>query len=228
MELWYRLLNCGFRLAISAGTDSFTNVADHYTPGGGRVYVHTGQPLDYQQWIRNYKRGRSFASNGPSILYTLDDREPGDEIRVAAGAARRFRLKGLIETQIPLDRVEVIVNGKAVVSRSVAGQKRISLDESMALERSSWVAVRALGPWHRLLLNDNQAFAHSSPVYVYFGDQPIAFRGDVRFYIDWIERLIARVKERGRFTTGERRAEVVALFERALRKYQQIEVTAAP
>ena len=34
-ELWYKLLNCGFRLGISAGTDSFTNVADHYTPGGG-------------------------------------------------------------------------------------------------------------------------------------------------------------------------------------------------
>jgi hypothetical protein len=228
MELWYRLLNCGFRLAISAGTDAFTNVADHYTAGGGRVYVHAGQPLDYQQWIRNYKRGRSFASNGPSILFTLDGHEPGDEIRMAAGAARKFRLKALVETQIPLDRVEVIVNGKVLVSRSVAGQKRIALDEPIALERSSWVAVRALGPWHRLVLNDGGAFAHTSPVYVYMGDQPIAFRGDVRFYIDWVERLIARVKERGRFTTGERRAEVVALFERALQKYRQREAVAAP
>ena len=42
MQLWYRLLNCGFRLAISAGTDSFTNVTDHYTAGGSRVYVHAG------------------------------------------------------------------------------------------------------------------------------------------------------------------------------------------
>jgi hypothetical protein len=224
--LWYRLLNCGFRLAISAGTDAFTNVADHYTAGGGRVYVHAGQSLDYVQWIRNYKRGRSFASNGPSILFTLDGREPGDEIRVAAG--RKFRLKAVVETQIPLDRVEVIVNGKALVSRPAAGQKRVALDEAIALERSSWVAVRALGPWHRLVLNDGGAFAHTSPVYVYVGDQPIAFREDVRFYIDWVERLIARVKERGRFTTGERRAEVVALFERALEKYRRIEAVAAP
>jgi len=228
MELWYRLLNCGFRLAISAGTDSFTNVADHYTPGGGRVYVHAGPALDYRQWIGNYKRGRSFASNGPSILFTLDGREPGDEIRLAAGAGRKFRLKALVETPIPLDRVEVMVNGKALLSRSAAGLKRIALDEPIALERSSWVAVRALGPWHRLVLNDAQAFAHSSPVYVYFGDQPIAFGADVRFYIDWIERLIARVKERGQFSTAARREEVVALFERALRMYRQIETTAAP
>jgi hypothetical protein len=54
------------------------------------------------------------------------------------------------------------------------------------------------------------------------GTSLITFRGDVRFYIDWIERLIARVKERGRSTTGERRAEVVALFERAYKRLQQI------
>lgn len=37
MELRYRLLNCGFRVAASAGTDAFTNVADHYTAGGDGV-----------------------------------------------------------------------------------------------------------------------------------------------------------------------------------------------
>ena len=80
MQLWYRLLNCGFRLAISAGTDSFTNIADHYTPGGGRVYVHAGSELRYDEWVANYKRGRSFASNGPVIILTADGKEPGDEL----------------------------------------------------------------------------------------------------------------------------------------------------
>src|SRR5262249_9420870 len=42
MGIWYRLLNSGFRLAVSAGSDAFTNVVDHYAPGGGRVYVHSG------------------------------------------------------------------------------------------------------------------------------------------------------------------------------------------
>ena len=146
----------------------------------------------------------------------------------AGGETFVKRIIGLPGETIRERRGTILVNGKPLVSRSAAGQTRISLDEPIALERSSWVGVRALGPWHRLVLNDAGAFAHSSPVYVYFGDQPIAFRGDVRFYIDWIERLIARVKDRGRFTTAERRAEVVALFERALGKYRQIEATAAP
>ena len=110
MELWYRLLNCGFRLAISAGTDSFTNVADHYTPGGGRVYVHSGNPLRYQEWVRAYKQGRSFASNGPVVTLTVDGKEPGEDLQFPEGSRPRVRIKASVMTQVPLDRVEVVVN----------------------------------------------------------------------------------------------------------------------
>lgn len=213
MELWHRLLNCGFRLAASAGTDSFTNVADHYTPGGGRVYVRLDGPMDYAAWIRNYKRGRSFASNGPVIFFTLEDREPGDEIRLPAGA-HSLRLKAEVRTQVPLEKVEVVVNGKAVIS----GQA-LQLDREIRLEESSWVAVRALGPWHRLILNDTAAFAHTSPIYVLVGGRPIRSAADARFYADWIEQLIARTAQRGRFATEARRQEVLELFRRARQIY---------
>ena len=56
-EMWYRLLNCGFRVPISAGTDSFTNVADHYIAGGGRVYVLAGPRFDYAAWLDAFRRG---------------------------------------------------------------------------------------------------------------------------------------------------------------------------
>ncbi|MDA2926465.1 CehA/McbA family metallohydrolase [Acidobacteria bacterium AH-259-G07] len=222
MELWYRLLNCGFRLAISAGTDSFTNVADHYTPGGGRVYVHVEDQMEYSEWTRNYRRGRTFASNGPVIFFTLNDKEPGDELRLPASSPQKVRVKAIVRTQVPLEKVEIVANGQAVISRSAMGKKTLTIEEEIALSRSSWVAVRALGPRHRLILNDEQAFAHTSPVYVYLGEQKIVSPSDVRFYRDWIERLIARVAERGRFTTKERKKEVISLFQRALDVYQQI------
>lgn len=215
MELWYRLLNCGFRLAISAGTDAFTNVADHYTLGGGRVYVHAGDRLDYAEWIRNYKRGRSFASNGPVIFFTVDAKEPGDEVKYPA--PRKVRVRATVRSQVPLDKVEVIVNGRPVVS-----QKELTIDQEIPLDRSSWIAVRALGPWHRLILNDIQTFAHTSPVYVHFGNQKIASREDAQFYSDWIDRLIARVNQRGRFSTPERKREVIDLCRRAQEVYRKI------
>ena len=207
------------RVPGDRGTDAFTNVADRYTPGGGRVYARSGGELRYEKWIRAYKPGRSFASNGPVIRMTVDGKEPGEEIR--ADAPRAVRVKALVRTQVPVDKVEIVVNGKVVVSR-----RELTLDDDVPLSRSSWIAVRALGPWHRLVLNDAQAFAHSSPVYAYFGNQPIGVRSDVRFYIDWIEKLIARTSERGRFASEERKAEVIALFRRALEKYRALEAAA--
>ena len=219
MELWYRLLNCGFRLAISAGSDAFTNVTDHYTPGGGRVWVHLPGPMRYWDWIRNYKRGRSFASNGPAIFFALEGREPGEELRFDRGP-QTLRVIAEVRTQVPLDTIEVVVNGRPVISRAVQGAGVFTIDRKITLARSSWVAVRALGPWHRLILNDTGAFAHTSPVYVTIGGQPVCVAEDLRFYIDWIDQLIDRVRRRGRFATPERAEEVVALFQRARQIYQ--------
>jgi hypothetical protein len=222
MQLWYRLLNCGFHLAISAGTDSFTNVADHYTPGGGRVYVHAGDELRYDEWVSNYKRGRSFASNGPVITLDVDGKEPGDEIRFPAGQPQKVRIRATLHTQVPVDRFEVVVNGEPL--KAAPGKQ--SIDEQVTLDRSAWIAARAIGPWSRLVLNDIQAFAHTSPVYIQFGDERVAFREDANFWIQWIDKLIAQVNQRGRFASAERKRTVVEAFQRGQEVYRGIEKSA--
>jgi hypothetical protein len=209
MENWYRLLNCGFRLAISAGTDSFTNVADHYVPGGHRVYVHTGA-LTYDKWIAGYKQGRSFATNGPMIFLKVNGKEPGDEISLPAG---RHRLRVSVEMQSPVskeDRLELIVNGQA---RPVS--KEIEID------RGSWIAARVMGPWRRSILNDTAAFAHTSPVYVRVGGQLARSPADARFWAEWIDQVIARTIARGGLKDEAKRAEVAALFRKAQAIYAE-------
>jgi TolB protein len=227
MELWYRLLNCGFRLAISAGTDSFTNVADHYTPGGSRVYVHSGRDLRYDEWVAAYKRGRSFASNGPIVSLTVNGKEPGDEIRFPARSTQKVRLRATLHTQVPVDKFEVVVNGRPVLSRDATRGNQLSIDEEVPLTHSSWIAARAIGPWHRLVLNDIQAFAHTSPVYVNFGDERLVSGEDAHFWIAWIDKLIALVNQRGQFSTPERRREVLDLFRRGQEVYRGLLKSAA-
>ena len=48
-----------------------------WIPGGHRVYVYTGGPLDYSEWVDNYKKGRSFATNGPIVRFTVNGELPG-------------------------------------------------------------------------------------------------------------------------------------------------------
>jgi hypothetical protein len=224
-EMWYRLLNCGFRVAISAGTDSFTNVADHYVAGGGRVYVKSGAAFDYTAWMDAYRRGRSFASNGPVLELSVDGKEPGDEIK--SDAAREVEVRAKVSTQVPLDSVDLVVNGTSVYAAPVNGTAPVEFRRSIRIDRSSWIALRVLGPRHRLVVNDAGAWAHTSPVYVTIGGRPVRVVGDLRFYREWVERLIARAETAGRFATPERRNEVVALFRKALDWYRAAEDQAA-
>ena len=218
MEMWYRLLNCGFHVAISAGTDAFTNVVDHYAAGGGRVYVQTGPKFDYATWLEHYRQGRSFASNGPVLTLDVNGKAPGEEIRL--DAAGEVVVRAGVLTQTPLDRVELIVNGRAIHSEPADGKTAIEFQTRVSLRDSSWIALRALGPRHRLVLNDTMTFAHTSPVYVMVGGRPQRIAEDIRFYREWVERLIARTEKSPRFATDEHRKEVVTLFQKALAWYR--------
>jgi hypothetical protein len=114
------------------------------------------------------------------------------------------------------------MNGKVAISRSMSGQRSVTVDETLEVNRSSWIAARALGPWSRLVLNDIQAYAHTSPVYVVVADEKIASAEDARFWVEWIDKLIVQVNTRGRFATPERRKEVVELFQRAQEIYRKM------
>ncbi len=127
-----------------------------------------------------------------------------------------------VASQVPLDKVEVIVNGKVARALTATGGSF-----SLPVKESSWIALRALGPRHRLVLNDTQTYAHTSPVYVTVKGKPVRVIEDVRFYRNWVEKLIARVEKQGRFATPERRAEVLGLFGKSLEWYKRVEMDAS-
>jgi hypothetical protein len=87
MPLWalgvyYKLLNCGFKLPASAGTASGVKPGPL---GLQRVYVHLGKTFDYHAWFHGLKAGRNFATNGPMLFLTVNGHEPGDTIQMGGG-----------------------------------------------------------------------------------------------------------------------------------------------
>ena len=106
---YYALLDCGFRLRPTAGTASGV----HPVPlGFGRVYVRLDGGLDAAAWLRGLDAGRSFVTTGPMLFVTLDGRDPGHRFNQADAAAREYRLEGSAERAVPLERIEVVVNGE--------------------------------------------------------------------------------------------------------------------
>jgi hypothetical protein len=210
VPLWYALLNCGFRLPPSAGTDCFLNRIPSRLPGGARVYVKVEGAFSYPRWIDGLKAGRSFVTDGPMLEFTAGGREAGDTVHLAPEANPEIRVQGRVRARVPLDRLEVVQNGR-VVATATAGASAtgdrltVAIDQSIAVERGGWVALRASGPNHPDQ-PDGTVFAHTGPVYIEVPGKPIDARPDAEAFIAWIDRLAADVHRRDRIPRRSRAA----------------------
>jgi hypothetical protein len=93
LNIWYHTLNCGFTTRISGETD-FPCIYDDRV-GLGRAYVHLpeNQPLDFENWVRGIKAGRSYCCDGLTHLFDfqvgdLGVGEEGDGGRASFLAAK--------------------------------------------------------------------------------------------------------------------------------------------
>ena len=219
--MYYRVLNCGLKCSASSGSDSRMDVMRHAVSGGGKVYVQMDGPLTYPKWIGGYKAGRTFVSNGPMLFLTVDGKGPGSDFAVPAGG--KVRVSARAQSIVPMGKLELIVNGNvaAEATPSPSG-KEVTLNETLNVAESNWIAARVTGEGHRLVVNDPAVFAHTSPVYCRVGGRTIAFADDARLVVPWIDRLLEDVKASPRFSTEARRTEVVDLFLRGRDYYQRI------
>src|SRR3989449_7516626 len=188
--IWYRLLNCGFRIPAGAGTDAFPNFASlRGPPGLVRVFVRTGPTLDRRRWMAGLKAGRTFVTNAPLLEFTLGGREIGDEIRLPAGGGRLTARVGL-RSSVPIDHLEVIGNGSVVATIPLKGDRTSASDTvSIPVARSGWYVLRAWGDRPALPILDLYPFGSTSPVYVRVGREPVRSPGDAQFFVRRIDRL---------------------------------------
>ena len=223
-EMWYRLLNSGFKISAGAGTDVFTNWRGiNQIPGGARQYVEVGSALSWDRWIARYRAGRNFVTNGPLVAFNLNGEPPGAEIRVPAGQPYRAKLTAEISSRTPLALVELLRNGQVIASQTAAGEARSArLEQEVTLESSSWFAVRVTGrPARGVVAWDGVPRAHSSPIYVNVGGAPTLVRQDLELMICWVDRLWALLEERNNFGPGPNRGLAHKMIRQAREHFQQ-------
>lgn len=220
VPLWYRLLNCGFRLTASAGTDCFLNRIRSRLPGGDRVFVKLDGPLTYDKWIAGLRAGRSFVTNGPMLELTVDGNNIGDTIRLSGPGS--VAVKASATTQFPFDSLELIHNGEVVFSSTPNGDRlSAAIDKSVEINRSGWLAIRASGPGHRDHPTGSQ-YAHSSPVYIEVADRPVDAKKDAEYFLKWIDRLHLAVRVRDRIPSDELKRHVEEQLDAARDVYRNL------
>jgi TolB protein len=223
-ELWYRLLNCGFRITGGAGTDTFTNWRGiNRIPGGARQYVEVGGPMDWDRWIERLREGRSFVTNGPLVHFEANGKPVGSVIEAPAGSTLTARLSVEVSAREPLRRIEFLSNGTVIAQRAIQGNETTArFDHEVRLDRSAWLAVRVEGdPTWGVADMNGRTLAHSSPVYVQLGGAPALVRDDLELMIRWIDRLWWMLEARDNFGSASNRKRARAMIDEARRHYQQ-------
>lgn len=170
-NMWYHVLNSGFRVAVSGETD-FPCVSGERV-GIGRVYAKVDGELTFEKWVESIANGRSYVSDGTCHLLDFSAVNPtsghqspvgvgGSQVSVSSDTLLTFQVNTAARLEGSSQyRVELIVNGYPVKSQSVAadGEMR-ELSFPIVLEESGWVAVRVF------------PHAHTNPLYVTVNDQP--------------------------------------------------------
>jgi|GEM_PF-561059 len=215
-EMWYRLLNSGFRIAPGAGTDVFTNYRGiNRIPGAARQYVEVGSGMNWGRWIEKYREGRVFVTNGPLVTFTVNGQGPGS---VITGQDITARVSAEVTARMPIDKVELIRNGEVIQTVDGAGRTAVRLEGEHPVRRSAWLAVRVTGRAARGV--PEPARAHTGAVYVHAGGQPVLIREDVQLMMRWIGALWGFLEERDHWGSRENRARARVMFDQALAHYR--------
>jgi len=215
MEVYYRLLNCGFRLPVSAGSASGVKAAPL---GYNRVYVRLQEAFDYRNWFRALKAGRSFATNGPMLFLRVNEEEPGGILHLGNSQPERLKIRAEASSAGDLDRLEVLFKGRVIKTvNTLDASGRLVADLESEITETGWVVARCFERPGKTI-----RFAHTSPVYVQFPNDNGIVSEDARFLVDWIDRELKFYKNETRFRTPQDQAEMLRFFEKARSVYVKL------
>jgi TolB protein len=192
-EVWYKLLNLGFKLPAGAGTDATTNYAAPIRGqvGFDRVYVWTpGWPVSIDTWMDELKQGRTFATNGPLIEFKLAGEMVGSELKFdSPQTAVPFTAR--LRSIVPVDHLEVVCNGKVVKALPTdAANESADIKGSLPIQESGWCVLRAWSEKAEYPVMDNYTYATTSPVYATVSGKRAYSKKDAQYFAAWIDRTI--------------------------------------
>ncbi len=226
--VWYRLLNLGFRIPAGGGTDAMANFASLRGPVGmDRVYARVPEgPIQNELFLESLKKGRTFATNGPLLDFSLSGQEIGGELKLDE-PQRVVPFRAEIRSIVPLDRWEVVCNGKVVrplALRAPDGHlpEAMELSSTLSLTESGWCVVRASSERAEYPVLDNYVYATTSPIYVTIAGQKPRSPEDAKYFVDWMDRVIGATSRYPDWNSAAEKEMVMKKLQQAKAVYQNL------
>lgn len=190
VNAYYRILNCGFRIGWTAGTDFPCN--NSRPLGSLLTYVLVkDQPMTYKSWIMGIKHGSTVVTtDGHTEFLDLKingTAGPGDEIRSKEQTAADVDVIWS-SSDILTGSIEIICNGKIVAKHEGTARcgDPVHFKARIPISESSWICARRM--------DDTGHRSHTSPVYITVNGAPVrASAGDADFFVKWIDNIIVSI-----------------------------------
>lgn len=201
-DIYFHLLNCGFRLPPSAGSAS--GVLPNPV-GYNRVWVQVDGELTWEKWWEGLRAGRCFVGNGPLLRARANGRWPGHIFK--GHGPLEVRLQAQLDSRDPIKTVELIRNGRA---------EPVSLPAVITIQESGWFLLRATAE-----VTNTLRFALTAPWHVEIGEQPRPVRREsAQFFQEWTHERIA-ILETNSNLTPRQRDDVLAPWRRTAAFWQE-------
>lgn len=208
-DVWYRLLNLGFRVPAGAGSDTMSNYASLRGPVGlDRVYLATRDrsPAALATALR---QGKGFATNAPLLGLRVDGKQPGEEVQLKAGQ-RRVSVEAAVRSIVPLSDIELIFNGRVIRRLSADSSGRLAdFKGDLVLPASGWLLLRASNSAPQTLVQDLYPYGTTNPVWIRTGVPAPAAVEDANYFVRWIDRVIEAASARRDYNTEREREQTL-------------------
>jgi hypothetical protein len=195
--IWLQMLNRGHRYAAMAVNDAHSVYGNGV--GGWRMYMPSKSDnpaeIDWRENSRHAKAGHSYLTSGPFLqVQTADGTGPGDTTRAVNGAVK-LKVRVQCTDWIDIDRVQVLVNGRAPASLNFTRAANpdkfkngvVKFDETVEVpvHESAHLIVVAIGEHSDLSIGygtSSQAKMHpcayNNPIFVDFDGRGFQPNGD--------------------------------------------------
>ncbi|MEO8161272.1 MAG: CehA/McbA family metallohydrolase, partial [Arenimonas sp.] len=217
-DVWYRLLNLGYRIPAGAGTDAMANYASLRGPVGvARVLLDTRGETTPASLHEALRAGRSTVSNSALLAFELGGQGPGGVLSLPAPAKLHYRIA--MRSIVPMQHVEVVQGGKVVAT--LAPGANVDAEGEVELSESGWLLLRAWNDDADPLVFDIYPYASTGPIYVEVGAAKPGSPEDARYFVRWLDRVIASAQERSDYNSATEQQSTLAYLRQARVKFEE-------
>ena len=167
-------------------------------------------PLKIEPWLASIKAGRTFATNGPLLHFSLGGQGIGGEVQLGKNQKQEVRFQGRDEFDCPGRSSSDCLQWKSRARIGDGCQSYFRCSEgSIPLEGSGWCVLRAFSDKAEYPILDLYPYATTSPVYVSVAGAPLQSAADAAYFVAWMDRLIAAAESNTSWNTEAEKESVL-------------------